>query len=49
MFANALNQIIEKKHERELEDKRDDYILKRDYCKVYIIANEGEITELKKG
>ena len=36
------------KHERELEDKRKDYLSKRDYCKVQIIANEGEIIELKK-
>ena len=29
--------------------KRKDYISKRDYCKVMIIVNEGEITELKEG
>ena len=29
MFADALNFIITKKHERELEDKRKDYIYKK--------------------
>ena len=29
MFADALNSIITKKHERELEDKRKDYIIKK--------------------
>ena len=51
IFANALNPIIAttKKHEKELEDKRRIIYQKRDYCKVHIIANEGEIAELKKG
>ena len=49
MFADALNLIIaKKKYERKLEDKRKDYILKKDYCKLQIIENEGEITEIKK-
>ena len=44
MFADALNPIIE----RKLEDKRNDYIYKKDYCKLQIIANEGEIIEIKE-
>ena len=34
MFADALNLIIATtKNERKLENKRKDYILKKDYCK----------------
>ena len=34
MFADALNPIIAKKSMKKLEDKRKDYILKKDYCKL---------------
>ena len=50
MFADALNPIIAKKSMKENWKIKGKIIYqKRDYCKVQIIANEGEIIELKKG
>ena len=49
MFADALNPIIARKNMKENWKIKGKIIYqKRDYCKVKIIANEGEITELKK-
>ena len=49
MFADALNPIIAKKSMKENWKIKGKIInQKRDYCKVKIIANEGEIIELKK-
>ena len=48
MFADALNLIIAKKIMKENWKIKGKIIYKRDYYKVQIIANEGEITELKK-
>ena len=50
MFADALNSILAKKIMKENWKIKGKIIYqKRDYCKMQIIANEGEITELKKG
>ena len=49
MFADALNLIIAKKCMKENCKIKGKIIYKRDYYKVQIIVNEGEITELKKG
>ena len=50
MFADALNLIIANKSMKEnWKIKWKIIYQKRDYCKVQIIANEGEIIELKKG
>ena len=50
IFAGALNLIIAKKSmKRNWKIKWKNMDQKRDYYKVQIIANEEEITELKKG
>ena len=50
MFKDALNLIIAKKNMKENWKIKGKIIYqKRDYRKVQIIANEGVITELKKG
>ena len=50
MFADTLNPIIEKKCMKEnWKTNWKVKYQKKDYCKVQIITNEGEITELKKG
>ena len=48
MSADDQSDNSTEKHEGELEDKRKDYISKINYCMVSFIANEWEITELKK-
>ena len=50
MYADALNLIIATtKNMKENWKIKGNIIYKRNYYKVQIIANEGEITELKKG
>ena len=50
MFADSLNTIIAKKNMKENWKIKGKIVYqKRDYFKVQIIANEGEIIELKKG
>ena len=48
MFADALNSIIAKKSMKENWKIKGKIIYKKDYCKLQIIANEGEITEIKE-
>ena len=50
MFAVALTPIIAKKNMKD-NWKIIEHIIyqKKDYCKLQIITNKGDITELKKG
>ena len=45
MFADSLNSIIAKKIMKENWKIKGKTILKKDYYKLQIIVNEGEITE----
>ena len=48
MFADALNLIIAKKNMKENWKIKERLYIKKDYCKLQIIENEGEITEIKE-
>ena len=49
MFVDALNLILAKKSMKENWRIIKNIDKEGDYCKVKIIVNEGDITELKKG
>ena len=48
MFADATNLIIAKKNVKENWKIKGKIKYKKDYCKLQIIANEGDITEIKE-
>ena len=49
MLADALNPIIAKKVWKRIRRYKERLYIFKNYYKLQIIANEGEIIELKKG